>query len=403
MSRVRRATLLLSMTAVTLLAWGTPAGAHDTTPLPLAQVAITPRGTSVTVAAQVPIVALTDVNWPRERDGSLTMSALAEPLALVARDFAARLELSEADNPLPLPAARATLGADGASVDIVMEYVAPARRGPLSARLRALPARPAAVPMRAEFIAAEGVTRSFEVTGPTERIVFEPSTGAVAAQFLARGAREVLNGWGALLFVLCLGMTLRPAATVRRAAALWLSVQAVATLAAGVAGVSAGVIAAVHAVAASVVVMAALLGLINPASRWILALAALFGVVSGAELGASFADARAFAGGHAGVGLLVIVTVTAAGYAWMIALAAAASALVRGWGVPERLLSAAVGLFAAHNALHLMEPVVPADTDHVSSQSFLVGLAGAWVAIAIVVNWWSRRVGPGSRADRTVM
>lgn len=371
---------------------GVPAAeAHDTTPKPIAHVTVAPRAADIAVTATIPIVALTDVNWPRESDGTLTATALAEPLALVARDFAARLELSEGDNLLPLPTARATLGADAASVDVTLDYIAPARRGPLSARLRALPAQPDAVPTVATFVVPEGPARVFEITGATERIVFEPSLGSAIAQFTTRGARALLGAWEALLFALCLGLTRRATVTVRRAAVTWLSGLAAATFF-GAVLLTVGNLPVLHAVAASVLVMAALLGLVQRESRWLAPLAALFGIVDGLALGDAFTHARAFAGDHPAIGLAVFVLVVVAGYAWLLALVSALGGLVRSWGVPAALLGGVISVFALHNALHLVdEQATLADNGAVGLRSLIVALVAVWMLIAIAAGWLSSR------------
>jgi hypothetical protein len=353
---------------------------------------VTPQPAAVTVRAHVPIVALTDVNWPRESDGSLTPSALAEPLALVARDFAAGLELREGDNPLPSPISRATLGTDAASVDIVLEYVLPTRPGPVSARLRAWPAQPAPVPTVAEFVTAPGRAQRVIVDGGPERVSFEPAMADAAGDFLGRGARELLRGWDAVLFALCLGVAVTAQPLLRRAARYWLGVQGAAVLLAGAGLTPAGLpLPMLQALSASVVVIAALLGLLGGVA-WMVPLAAVFGVAQGLALGDAFTHIRGFAGEHAAVALLTFAAAALLGYGWMLALVSATAAWLRGRGLPARLVSTVACLVALHNALHLADTqATAADAASVGTHPAVVGLVVIWLAAAILAGWLATR------------
>lgn len=399
--RSQRQAIAVGRWLAAIVVWGIAAvaGAHDTNAKPTAMVTVTPQQAGVSVNAHIPIVALTDVNWPRDSDGSLTSSALADPLALVARDFAAGLELREGDNPLPSPVSRATVNPDAVSVDIVLDYMLPARRGPLSARLRAWPAQPVPVPTVVGFVAAPGQVRQVIVDGDAQRVSFEPAVADAATDFLGRGARELLRGWEALFFALCLGCVIPAQSFLRKAALWWFVAQGTATLLSGSGLLPQALSQSVpllSAFSASVVVIAALLGLLQGAP-WMVPLAAAFGAAQGLILGEAFTHLRGFAGEHATVALVMFALAVLLGYTWILALVGAVAAWLRGRGLAARLVGGVACVIALHNALHLADaPTAAADDATVGAHAVVIMLTVLWIAVAIVAG---RTTGRGISAS----
>jgi hypothetical protein len=129
-------------------------------------------------------------------------------------------------------------------------------------------------------------------------------------------------------------------------------------------------LATLQIVEASTVVVVAAQGVLSPGSRWLPALGVVFGLVSGAELGAQFTQTAAFAGAHRATGFVTYAMVLVLGEAWIAALIASAAGLVYRWQrVPQRWTTLMLAAIVAHTALHrvadssqrLTDAGVPAD------------------------------------------
>jgi hypothetical protein len=259
------------------------------------------------------------------------------------------------------------------------------------------------VPTVAEFVAAPGRARRVIMDGGPERVSFEPPTADVSGDFVGRGARDLLRGWDVLLFALCLGLAVTARPMLRRAAACWLGVQAAAALLAGAGIIPPGLpLPLLHALSASVVVIAALLGLLGGAA-WMVPLAAIFGLAQGLAAGDAFTHIRGFAGDHAAVALVAFSAAALLGSAWMLAVVGAVAGWLRSRGLPARVVTAVACLVALHNALHLADTqATAADAATVATHPAVVGLVVIWLAAAVIAGWMATRRAPASARSEVV-
>jgi hypothetical protein len=390
----------LAACAVLLLLGGTRLLAADDTPAPVAEIRITTEGERLTVFAHLPIAALSDVNLPREPGGRLITEQLGPPLQLVARNLATSLEFEQQEAPLPMPTLHAVLTADGTAVDVELDYLVRAGLGNLSARLSPFRALPDLVPTVARFIVSPNVTRTFEIRGAPERVWFEPTAAQALGQFVGRGARALVDGWNVALFVLCLVVPIGGARTWRSSAAALLAGEAIAASMAAIGGlvIPPAVVPAMLAIAASAVVIAALQAMVNPASRWRLPLALLFGAANGLLIGNTFRETLSLAGSHAALSFGALIAVILLGQIWLLALLFSATLLLYRWGVPERVAVITMTIYVSHEALHLIgdAAVRLTQTTPIGYEHFLTALTLTWAVVVLAAGLLSTGRGAAS-------
>jgi hypothetical protein len=122
--------------------------------------------------------------------------------------------------------------------------------------------------------------------------------------------------------------------------------------------------------------------------------------VNGLAFGDAFLDLRAFAGAHAGVALLVFLTIVAIGQLWL----GGVFWLTRRWvesRIPVRALVMVVSLLCAHSALHHVADWADAlgQVSAVNPQQAVALLVAVWAAVmAIAALIEARRQRAGESA-----
>lgn len=363
--------------------------AHDDQPRPTVDVTVTPNGSALVINARLPIAALMEANLPRTSDRKLDPVAAMAPLQLVARDIAARFDVSQNGEPLPFPTVVATLTPDLSAAEMVLQYVIQPGGAPLSARLRAFRSIPEAVPTRARFVLpGESGGREFLATGAPELVVFNPTFGQTLRLFAERGARLVVEGWAMFLFLLALIFPARGAGLQRRYVASLLGTQAITAAIAAAIGVSAAVVPIGMGIAASAIVLATLIGTVRPQSPWMTPLIVVFGVGNGIAVGASLVAASPYAGDHALVAFSALVVTAALGQLWLALLLSAVRDVAVRRGLPARGAALAVLVYACHGALHLLldQTTLASAATTWSVEHLLTALVLAWAAVSLAAG-----------------
>ncbi|HEY1909438.1 MAG TPA: hypothetical protein VGG73_00835 [Vicinamibacterales bacterium] len=361
---MNRLTAALCATAVALALTGTRLLAHDVVVDQVIDMNIAVRGPQLVVHLHVPATALADANLPRLPDRTIDPSRARPLLAGIAADVARNLDLQQGENRFAAPTATARVGDDQKSVDVELVYTGGVS-GSVSARLNAFRAVEGPARTDLHYSTATGSEQSLTVTGPPVRVQLDPSTLDVARQFIGRGVRAVFDSGDELLFLLCLLLPLRQP---RLATALF------AVIAAGQLGamiivasqspMAPAAVTAAGMAAASVVVIAGLQNVVEARPARVMALAALFGVLSGVSLGSTVVASAPFGGSHTWLATISFVVVALICELWLGAV---------GWGTrlwldqrrtPARTLSILGSVLIAHEAVHRV-----VDRGHVLAQS----------------------------------
>lgn len=303
---------------------------------------------------QIPLTVVSDAGLPVTPDGRLSPEATSALLQPVGSQVLRKLDLRDED-PLRPETQSVTASEDGRALTVDALYRVNDLNG-LSANLNAFQSQ-RLTPAVTEVVVnrPDGRTNHLRVSGPPTRVLLDPDTGNVAAQFAAHAARLTLR-WGdgmlMLLCLLCVPITVKAAVT--RVGAL-VAGQAVGVLLYPLAGQLLVTLSPFPAVvAASIVVIGALYVLFGSRESIVLALAAAVGVLHGSSLAGAFLEQVPNSGGHSIVAVLAFFGFALVAYVWVTALVLA----LRGWlsGVvrSERVIAYAVAIFAVHSALHHM-------------------------------------------------
>jgi hypothetical protein len=354
------------------------ARAHQVGPDPVVDLVAAVTGNLLTIRATVPLAVLTGAGL--RLDGEARDIPPAS-LDLVGRDLAANLELSQGDRALPARSIGSTLTADRASVDVEIVYGIDPDDEPVSARLP--PYSLGGVPIRTvvRYEHPPAASRVFVVTADADRVAFDPTPSQVVRGVATRAA-GTLAGGDFLFFALCLIVPGRKAGDLARACAAWLAAECLTIPAAGAGLVELTPTFAtlVQVLAASTVVVAALLTAVTPTSRWLRPLAFAFGLAHGLHLGALFAGDAGYAGSHVGVGLTTFFLLSVFGQLWVVALLSSAVGLLLYWGLPRRAALFGLVAVAAHSALHRL-------ADGTQTLASATGTAADRYGMAIVLGW----------------
>jgi hypothetical protein len=338
-------------------------------------------GARVLVQMRVPVTALADATLPRLPDGTLDMSALADPLRIVAADAVRNLDVLQNGAALAQTAFESRLSPDRASIEVDVTYAARGTTG-LSARLNTF-AGTSLHPVRTtvEYVSASGRSLTVSVTGQPRRVDFEPTAGATAALFTRQTLRSLLSAGDHLLLLTCLLLPVRSPRDAARLVAVAVGGQAVGMLlyVAWPTALAPSVTTAGF-VAASAVVIAALQVIVGARSTFVTGLAAAFGVMFGIGLGHALAGDLQLAGRFQWLAVLTTLSTVVVAQVWMGAVMWAARSWLDGRGVPAYPLALFFAVLVAHSAVH-----------HVMSSAQAVGEKGSFLAnhaIVLLATAW---------------
>jgi HupE/UreJ protein len=380
----------IALAAALCLAGASRLAAHKVTPDPTVDVFLKRAGDHLTVKVWLPMVALSDANLPSTPDGHFIQGQIAPALDVVARGVARDLEVQEADDPLAPPAVATTLSPDESFLAIDLDYPVPPGRSDFSARFHTFRGNGQVIATQVRYTADDGRTRTFVVDAQPVRIAFAPSVFEVLRHFVDEGSDVLFESADFLLFAICLIAVARTARTMSVAVAALLAGQvAVVTLsAAGVLALSSSTMTVLAALAASAVVVLAIQDVTSPQSRWLPALTAGFGVMSGAAIAARLLHDWGFTGTHVAAGLLGFVVTVSIGEVWVAALLWSAAGVVRRRGRIAELAVLSTALFAGHAALHRVidQGQALADAGTLTFDRFMFSLTVAWALLILAAG-----------------
>jgi len=325
--------------------------AHDVVVEQVVEMTLAPRGERLRVTLHLPATLTGDPDLPGLlRNGD--EAGIQNHLRIVAVDIAHNLDVQQDDLTLPDPAITVRRAEDRASIDVELRYAVRGGAAGISARLNAFSAKDGTLRTRARYQPLSGREQIVSVSGPAARVAFDPQAATVVAEFAVRGLRALFGG-DQLLFLVCI---LLPVRRGRSAAALFaaaaLAQAAVIAVSTVRPAMTADWLSAVTMVAASAIVIAAIQNVAGARLRWVVPVAAAFGVLNGWTLGTAAAAAAQFAGTHQPIALLAFSGVVLAGELWLGGLVWALRAWLHERGLPERVLCVLGSAIVAHDALH---------------------------------------------------
>jgi hypothetical protein len=218
--------------------------------------------------------------------------------------------------------------------------------------------------------------------------MFDPGVRNVLQQFIARGARALLDGGDHLLFLLCVLLPVRRA---RSAAALFAAGalgQAIAMVISVLRpAMTAETLTALAMIAASMVVIAALQNVVRARLRRVVPLAFAFGALNGFAFGDALTRSEQFAGSHVSIAVVAFFVVALAGELWLGVLVWATRAWLDERGMPERVVSILASAVIAHSAIHRVVDrggILAQDGSFVAERA-LVWLTLGWACVMMLV------------------
>jgi hypothetical protein len=380
--------LLARALAMCLLFLGVQAivRAHDVPEEVDIQAYVKPQGANLEVVLRVPLLAVTDVNLPKDGTGYLAMPYLDPALGEAANEISTGIVFLENDERLSqfaLASARISLPSDksfdsyeGAVahvrgpklpdstqlyynqgyLDLQMLY--PIQSASDTFGVQVLLARGLAnrTVTFVNYVRPDGSTRAFRLVDQTDVVHLDPSWMQAVGVFVADGFFRFLDGLDQLLFVIVL---ILPYRRLRDAAAPLASFAAAHTLTLVLAGFGLmppgswftmfiGVL-----IAFSVVYLAIedALG-VNLRKRWMVAFG--FGLVHGFGFAFSLRDSLQFAGGHSLSAVLSFSAGLELGLIVILAIALPAIGMLFTQVVSERAGTIVIAVLAGHAAWHWM-------------------------------------------------
>lgn len=192
-------------------------------------------GARLRVAVRVPTAILLDAGLPRVETVLLDLRTIDGRLPAVAAEVARSLDVTDGGQPLvpgsarwivsvfgdrsfesfesatshiaapPLPVDRAVYWNE-AFVDVQFDYALTTATPRIEARLNGLRMGGDFFHTRATFVPAVGASRTVTVSGPPQRVLFEPTRVQAASAILQRGRDVLPNERMLWLFVLCLAI-----------------------------------------------------------------------------------------------------------------------------------------------------------------------------------------------------
>lgn len=402
------------------------------------------EGPRLRVAVRVPTAILLDAGLPRVETVMLDLRTIDTRLGAVAAEVARSLDVTDGGQPLTPGPSRTILSVLGdrsfesfdgavshiagpplsvdravywneAYVDVQFDYRLATLTPRIEARLNGLRMGGGDFSRtRATFMPASGLERTVAVSGPPQRVLFEPTAQQAASTLLARSvdglAREHLLWW----FVLCLAIHPGAWSSRARPLAVFLSshVALVAWVALRASPFADATVDLAQFVLGGAVVLAALQAFFGSSPSAITAItaitatAACAGAASAIVIGRHVHEWMPLAGAHgaAAVGAIAVV---------IVAVAVGAFTLLRHviplpyrWNAPAWLIAAAWVAAPAHEASHVMvdaaatlqaaevltlRPAVQFVLTHGAFLSLLL-----FAGLVVIVSRFGRRTSPGA-------
>jgi hypothetical protein len=332
-----------------------PVASHDVPIEAVVQMSVKAEGPSLRIFVGVPATLLADANLPKQVDGSLDPQAAQSLLELVASDLVRNLDVWEDRTPLGVPVSKIRVDSDQAIVDFDFEYRIASDRDRFSARLNGFRSLTQPVRTVAQVVTPPAGTRTFNVTGPPQRIFFAPRWTQTARRFAALGLQRLLES-NQLWFLFALVVPLRANRIVARAFAALVLGESMAILASawGVAAPSPAFLATVQTLTAVALIFVGLQNITHGQTPWVWPVALWFGVVDGFSVGAAVRDSVQFAATHVGFSLIVFGLALVAGQLWVMLLARPVVDIVRRWARSEQMAAAILSAPVIHAGLQGM-------------------------------------------------
>jgi len=389
-NRLRHSAWRPAFVALLLLVGCGELAAHKVAPDPTVEVFLQPTGDHLAVKVWLPIVALADANLPRTSDGRFKQDEIGPALEIVARGIARDLELQQGDVPLNTPTVATTLSPDESFVAIDLDYPLPAARTELSGRFHTFRGNGQIIATQVHYIVDERQTRTYVVDAQAERIVFAPGVLQVLQHFADLGSNVIFESADFLLLAICLIAVARDPRTMAIATVAVLAGQAIVIVlaAGGFIVLTSTALSVLAGLAASTTVVLAIQDVTSPQSRWLPLLCFVFGILSGAGIGARLLHEWGFSGGHALTGVLGFLATVSIGDVWTLALLWSAAGLIRRRGRVAELAVLSTAIFAGHAALHRVadQGQMLADAGTFTLDRFLFTVTMAWGALILVAG-----------------
>jgi len=410
----------LAISALILLSLGGVVRAHDVPDEIDLQTWVKPDGAALQVLLRVPLLAVADVNMPKDGPGYLAMRYLDPSLREAANQISTGvifLEDNERLSEFELSGARISLPSDR-SFDTYESALAHVR-GPklpdstqlyynqgyldleLHYRIRSatnefgvqvLLARGLAnrTVTFVNYVRPDGQLRAFRLLDQTGLVKLDPTWAQAGAAFVSKGFFRFLDGIDHLLFIVMLALPFRrvrdivwPIASFAIAHTLTLTLAAF-----GAAPASTWFATLVAVLIAFSIVYVAIENSIgvNLRRRWIVAFA--FGIVHGFGFAFAFREALQFAGGHPLAALLTFNLGLELGQIIILSIAVPTFTLLFSQAIAERTGILVTSILTGHAAWHWMADSYNA-LSLMSLPSFDLGLAATivrWMLVTVIAG-----------------
>ena len=326
--------------------------AHDVVVEQIVRMVVEPRPGRLVVHLRVPVSLLNDAGLKRV-DGRFDPRGGDAALQVVAADVARNLDFRQGETALNVSDMTARSGSDGQSVDVEISYALAGPPGGLSARLNAFQGTPLQPPRTdLSYQPASGEPQFLTLTGSPARVALDPPVFDVVQRFIARAVTTVLAGGDHLMFLICFLVPMRTARQSVRLVATVLAAQAVGIVVSTTFAATGAFLVPVEMIAWSVVVTASLCGIVGSSVQTLALLAAVFGLLSGVELAASFSGVRQLAGAHGAAALLTFTVVALLAEFWLAAVMWATRSWLDSIVRSDRVVTVLASVLVAHVALH---------------------------------------------------
>jgi hypothetical protein len=393
-----------------LAAAARPASAHTLPPEVVTFVKV--EGAHARVLVRVPTIMLTDARLPMVDTVYLNLKALDARLRVIAIEVARSLELSDSGRSLPPPVASWMVSVltdtsfdnweraearltqppfpadkfiywNEAFADFQFDYLLPSGEHRLSARVNGLRMGGDFFQTRVTYVPISGGARTITVTGPPQRLEFEPSAGAAVLNMARRGAAQLGAERLLLLFVFCLAIPQRRLDVVMKAfAAFLVGHVAVVLLMTGLPFGADPVVQSLAQIATgSLLVIAAVQNLASAGATATSVVSLLFGAAHAVGLGVAARAALPVAGAHAALALAVFLAVIECGALSLLLIAQPLLRTAFRFGFPAWLPLAVLSAIPAHEGSHAV-------LDAAGRIAGLEVFGFSQPAVNMVVNHW---------------
>jgi HupE / UreJ protein len=376
----------LAVCALILLAMGGVVRAHDVPEEIAPQAWVRPEGSALQVLLRVPLLAVADVNMPKDGPGYLAMRYLDPSLREAANQISTgviflengeRLSQFEmTDARISLPSDRSFDTYEGALghvrgpklpdstqlyynqgyLDLELRY--PIRSANDEFGVQVLLARGLAnrTVTFVNYVRADGELRAFRLLDQTDLVRLDPTRTQASSAFISKGFFRFLDGVDHLLFIIMLALPFRrvrevvwPIASFAVAHTLTLTFAAF-----GGAPASTWFATVVAVLIALSIVYVAIENAVgsNLRRRWLVAF--VFGIVHGFGFAFAFREALQFAGGHPVAALLSFNLGLELGQIIILSIAVPTFTLLFTQAITERAGTLVMSILTGHAAWHWM-------------------------------------------------